>query len=80
MTTILDYFGLFRIISIWNRDSHLHEAVGGGHHLQAADGLPKYLSIAKTSPFVFGSSLSPPCFLSDQCQHVTVKLELIKSS
>ena len=48
MTTILDYFGLFRIISIWNRDSHLHEAVGGGHHLQAVDGFPKYLSIAKT--------------------------------
>ena len=54
MTTILDYFGLFRIISIWNRDSHLHEAVGGGHHLQAADGFPKYLLIAKTSLFGFG--------------------------
>ena len=80
MTTILNYFGLFRIIFIWNRDSHLHEAVGGGHRLQAVDGFPKYLLIAKTSLFGFGSSLSPPCFLSDQCQHVRVKLELIKSS
>ena len=55
MTTILNYFGLFRIIFIWNRDSHLHEAVGGGHHLRPPLGFQNIYWLRKLLFLVLGA-------------------------